>query len=180
MYYQFALLCLFRPVANLVLADSDIRPREILLQAAQSILALSQSYSGLFTLGRVSAFVPYFVCASGIAGIRMESTLSSSAMAGSQLLPPRRSSLATSSDISSADGFGSYQEVLTSPTAAKMPIAVHARQLLAEMSFKNRVASCAENMLHAYASSVQSSAFSRASSSKPSYDISSAGSLRNQ
>ncbi|KAM4066774.1 hypothetical protein HRG_000804 [Hirsutella rhossiliensis] len=50
MYYQFCLLCLFRPLANLVLADSDVRPREICLQAADSILTLSQSYSRLFTL----------------------------------------------------------------------------------------------------------------------------------
>ncbi|KAM4061368.1 hypothetical protein HRG_013091 [Hirsutella rhossiliensis] len=74
MYYQFCLLCLFRPLANLVLADSDVRPREICLQAADSILTLSQSYSRLFTLRRVSPFVPYFL------------------------------SLATISDVSSVDG----------------------------------------------------------------------------
>ncbi|KAM4061174.1 putative nitrate assimilation regulatory protein nirA [Hirsutella rhossiliensis] len=152
MYYQFCLLCLFRPLANLVLADSDVRPREICLQAAQSILALSQSYSRLFTLGRVSAFVPYFVCASGIAGLTMESTCNGIALHASQPLPPRKLSLATDSDVSSVDGFGTYQDVSPSPTAAKLPIMAHASQLLAEMSSNHRMASSAEKMLRGYAS----------------------------
>lgn len=151
MYYQFCLLCLFRPLANLVLADSDVRPREICLQAAQSILALSQSYSRLFTLGRVSAFVPYFVCASGLAGLTMESTCNRVPLAGgSQPLPPRKLSLATNSDVSSADGFSTYQDVSPSPTSAKMPIMAHASQLLAEMSSNHRMASSAEKMVRGY------------------------------
>ncbi|KAM4061565.1 nitrate assimilation regulatory protein nirA [Hirsutella rhossiliensis] len=119
MYYQFCLLCLFRPLANLVLADSDVRPREICLQAADSILTLSQSYSRLFTLRRVSPFVPYFL------------------------------SLATISDVSSVDGFSTYQDV-SSPTAAKVPIMAHASQLLAEMSSNRRMASSIEKMLRGY------------------------------
>ncbi|KAM4063580.1 hypothetical protein HRG_014031 [Hirsutella rhossiliensis] len=120
MYYQFCLLCLFRPLANLVLADSDVRPREICLQAADSILTLSQSYSRLFTLRRVSPFVPYFL------------------------------SLATISDVSSVDGFSTYQDVSPSPTAAKVPIMAHASQLLAEMSSNRRMASSIEKMLRGY------------------------------
>ncbi|XP_044720090.1 nitrate assimilation regulatory protein nirA [Hirsutella rhossiliensis] len=120
MYYQFCLLCLFRPLANLVLADSDVRPREICLQAADSILTLSQPYSRLFTLRRVSPFVPYFL------------------------------SLATISDVSSVDGFSTYQDVSPSPTAAKVPIMAHASQLLAEMSSNRRMASSIEKMLRGY------------------------------
>ncbi|KAM4061664.1 nitrate assimilation regulatory protein nirA [Hirsutella rhossiliensis] len=101
MYYQFCLLCLFRPLANLVLADSD-------------------SYSRLFTLRRVSPFVPYFL------------------------------SLATISDVSSVDGFSTYQDVSPSPTAAKVPIMAHASQLLAEMSSNRRMASSIEKMLRGY------------------------------
>ncbi|KAM4056414.1 nitrate assimilation regulatory protein nirA [Hirsutella rhossiliensis] len=127
MYYQFCLLCLFRPLANLVLADSDVRPREICLQAADSILTLSQSYSRLFTLRRVSPFVPYFVCASAL-----------------------KLSLATISDVSSVDGFSTYQDVSPSPTAAKVPIMAHASQLLAEMSSNRRMASSIEKMLRGY------------------------------
>ncbi|KYK56993.1 hypothetical protein DCS_04000 [Drechmeria coniospora] len=65
MYYQFCLLCLFRPFANMSLSDGDIEPRVICLQAAHSTLVLAQSYRRLFTLRRVSVFLPLFVCASG-------------------------------------------------------------------------------------------------------------------
>ncbi|XP_044717866.1 putative nitrate assimilation regulatory protein nirA [Hirsutella rhossiliensis] len=121
MYYQFCLLCLFRPLANLVLADSDVRPREICLQAADSILTLSQSYSRLFTLRRVSHSSPIL-----------------------------KLSLATISDVSSVDGFSTYQDVSPSPTAAKVPIMAHASQLLAEMSSNRRMASSIEKMLRGY------------------------------
>ncbi|KJZ68989.1 hypothetical protein HIM_11616 [Hirsutella minnesotensis 3608] len=67
MYYQFCLLCIFRPLADLALVDSDVRPREICLQAAESIQMLSKSYNRLFTMKRVSSFIPYFVCASSLA-----------------------------------------------------------------------------------------------------------------
>ncbi|XP_044715048.1 uncharacterized protein HRG_11316 [Hirsutella rhossiliensis] len=150
MYYQFCLLCLFRPLANLVLADSDVRPREICLQAADSILTLSQSYSRLFTLRRVSPFVPYFVCASALAWLTIESTCNSVALAGSQPFQPRKLSLATISDVSSVDGFSTYQDVSPSPTAAKVPIMAHASQLLAEMSSNRRMASSIEKMLRGY------------------------------
>jgi hypothetical protein len=71
-YYHFALLCAFRPFVNVSIEDSDLHPYGICKEAAQSILALVQSYDDLFTLRRVSALVPYFVYASGLLGVAME------------------------------------------------------------------------------------------------------------
>ncbi|KAK3389821.1 nitrate assimilation regulatory protein nirA [Podospora didyma] len=79
MYYHFCLFCAFRPFISLYsLPDSDIRPQEICTQAAQSILALAQSYDDLFTLRRVSGAMPYFVCASGLFNLALEDSGNSS------------------------------------------------------------------------------------------------------
>lgn len=71
MYYHFCLLCIFRPFVCLD-TDSEIRPHEICSQAAQSILALAQSYDDLFTLRRVSGLMPYFICTSGLFSLAIE------------------------------------------------------------------------------------------------------------
>ncbi|KAM3505773.1 hypothetical protein MY10362_002746 [Beauveria mimosiformis] len=60
MYYQFCLLCTFRPFIGCNFTDTESQPHEICGQAVQSILALAQSYDDLFTLRRVSALIPYF------------------------------------------------------------------------------------------------------------------------
>ena len=73
MYYHFCLFCAFRPFIGLrSLGDADIQPQEICTQAAQSILALAQSYDDLFTLRRVSGAMPYFICASGLFNLALE------------------------------------------------------------------------------------------------------------
>lgn len=72
MYYHFCLLCAFRRFVSLPMEDSDVRPHEICTQSAQSILALAQSYDDLFTLRRVSALIPYFVCTSGLFCLAVE------------------------------------------------------------------------------------------------------------
>ncbi|UNI24014.1 hypothetical protein JDV02_009794 [Purpureocillium takamizusanense] len=73
MYYHFCLLCLFKPFLGTAPKEvSEPRPIKICAQAAQSILALAQSHDDLFTLQRVSGFVPYFVCASGLLGVAMD------------------------------------------------------------------------------------------------------------
>ncbi|KJZ68374.1 hypothetical protein HIM_12234 [Hirsutella minnesotensis 3608] len=146
MYYQFCLLCLFRSFSNMVLAESDIQPRDICLQAAQSILVLSQSYNRLFTLRRVSAFVPYFVCASGLAGLMLDPPCDDHPTALPHSIPPSKLSLKSESD-SDMDGYGLYQSGPPSPTAGKMPIVSLASHLLAEMSSNHRVTSSAEKML---------------------------------
>ncbi|KAG7284902.1 hypothetical protein NEMBOFW57_009517 [Staphylotrichum longicolle] len=52
--------------------NTSIQPCEICTQAAKSILALAQSYDDLFTLRRVSGFIPYFITASGLFSLGME------------------------------------------------------------------------------------------------------------
>lgn len=65
-YYHFCLLVLFQPFLGLAEDDSLIRPSEICAQSALSVLSLAQSYESLFTLRRVSGFVPYFVLTTGL------------------------------------------------------------------------------------------------------------------
>ena len=72
MYYHFCLIALFRPYVDVVPYASDIQPREICAEAAQSILALAQSYDRLFTLRRFPGFVPYFIVTSGVLSLAME------------------------------------------------------------------------------------------------------------
>lgn len=72
MYYHFSLLCAFRAFIGLKLDNSDVRPQNICSQAAQSVLALAQSYDDLFTLHRVSGFIPYFITTSGLFSLAME------------------------------------------------------------------------------------------------------------
>ncbi|KAL7903991.1 hypothetical protein GGI35DRAFT_490880 [Trichoderma velutinum] len=59
MYYHFCLLVLFRPFS------------------AQAILSLGQSYRNLFTLRRISGFVPYFISAADAYGRAVADSLSS-------------------------------------------------------------------------------------------------------
>ncbi|OAA34800.1 Fungal transcriptional regulatory protein [Beauveria brongniartii RCEF 3172] len=72
MYYHFYILCTFRPFVGSDFAPSEVQPHEMCVQAAQSILILAQSYDDLFTLQRVPAWIPYFVCASGLFGLAIE------------------------------------------------------------------------------------------------------------
>ncbi|KJZ69107.1 hypothetical protein HIM_11497 [Hirsutella minnesotensis 3608] len=71
-YYQYCLLCLFRPFMGVVFENLDVQPRQIGLQAAQSIVALSQSYAAIFSQGRTYPFGPYFVSASGQLSLAVE------------------------------------------------------------------------------------------------------------
>jgi hypothetical protein len=48
---------------------TDIRPHEMCVQTAQSILGLAQSYDDLLTLRRVTGLLPYLICASGLFGV---------------------------------------------------------------------------------------------------------------
>ncbi|PHH72150.1 hypothetical protein CDD82_6144 [Ophiocordyceps australis] len=66
MYYQFAILLLFRPLIKLRIIGSPVSPRDVCLQAAEAIQALLRSYARLYTLRRTPSFVPYFVLTSVI------------------------------------------------------------------------------------------------------------------
>lgn len=70
MYYHFALLLIFRPFVKLRIKTSQrtsqITPRDLCSDAANSIQGLCRSYSQLYTLERTPSFVPYFVLTSAI------------------------------------------------------------------------------------------------------------------
>ncbi|KAH6628042.1 hypothetical protein F5144DRAFT_577796 [Chaetomium tenue] len=72
MYYHFSLLCAFRPFLGHTLDNTGIQPLEVCTQAAKSILSLAQSYDDLFTLRRVSGFMPYFVTAAALFSLSVE------------------------------------------------------------------------------------------------------------
>ncbi|KAH7147097.1 hypothetical protein B0J13DRAFT_665162, partial [Dactylonectria estremocensis] len=131
MYYHFCVLCAFRPFVSLTWNQSGIQPHKICAQAAQSILALAQSYDDLFTLSRVSGLIPYFICASGMYGLGMSESGSPMDLVylrlGDYTLPPIKSEL-TISD------FGTKQACASAPPShIKMSIAAHARLLLAKI-----------------------------------------------
>ncbi|KAG7435385.1 Nitrogen assimilation transcription factor nit-4 [Fusarium oxysporum f. sp. raphani] len=66
MYYQFAILQLFRPLIRLRIIESQVSPRDVCLEAASAIQGLLTSYSQLYTLKRVPSFMPYFALTSSI------------------------------------------------------------------------------------------------------------------
>lgn len=72
MYYHFCLLYTFRPFCQPDPGQRQCQTEEICTQVVQSILELTQSYDDLFTLRRVSALIPYFICASGLFSLDME------------------------------------------------------------------------------------------------------------
>lgn len=61
MYYHFAILLLFQPLIRLRIVGSSVSPRNMCLQAANTIQGLLRSYSQLYTLRRTPSFIPYFV-----------------------------------------------------------------------------------------------------------------------
>jgi hypothetical protein len=65
MYYQFCLLCIFRPFACVAFDDFEINPQSICLEAAQSIIGLATMYTRVNTLGIWPLLVPYFVRSAG-------------------------------------------------------------------------------------------------------------------
>ncbi|KAH7146687.1 nitrate assimilation regulatory protein nirA [Dactylonectria estremocensis] len=145
MYYHFCVLCAFRPFISLTWNQSDIQPHKICAQAAQSILALAQSYDDLFTLSRVSGLIPYFICASGMYGLGMSESGSPMDLVhlrlGDYTLPPIKSEF-TISD------FGTKQACASAPPShIKMSIAAHARLLLAKIGSTHPAAMVAERML---------------------------------
>ncbi|KAK0713419.1 fungal-specific transcription factor domain-containing protein [Lasiosphaeria miniovina] len=66
LYYHFSIITLFRPLVKTRIPNSTISPQDVCCQAADAIRALLRSYSQLYTLKRVSSFVPYFVLAASI------------------------------------------------------------------------------------------------------------------
>ena len=145
MYYHFCLLCAFRPFVGSDFAFSKIQPHEICAQAAQSILALAQSYDDLFTLRRVSALIPYFVCASGLFSLSVEGSgvdmdfinLRLRAKVGPQEPHPRPMREA-----------GLFPSKTASLSQIEVSTAVHARLLLSKMGASHPAAAMAEEKLN--------------------------------
>lgn len=102
-------------------------------QAAQSILALAQSYDDLFTLRRVSGLIPYFVCASGLLCLAAEG--SDSRMDAVHLRLGGNKSLQDNYDH---PGFKSHIE---------MSAVAHSRLLLSKMGSTHPAAKVADRML---------------------------------
>lgn len=76
MYYQFAILHLFRPFITLSISGSSLSPRDTCFEAANTISALLQSYSQLYTLRRTPSFIPLFILTSSILHLSIGPTLS--------------------------------------------------------------------------------------------------------
>ncbi|KAH8652820.1 hypothetical protein BGZ61DRAFT_575365 [Ilyonectria robusta] len=148
MFYHFCVLCAFRPFVSLAWNHSDIQPHKICAQAAQSILALAQSYDDLFTLRRVSALIPYLVCASGMYGLGMSDSGSPMDLVylrlGDYTLPP----IEPEFDMSE---FGIKRTGAPGPPPSriKMSVVAHARLLLAKIGSIHPAAMVAERMLAA-------------------------------
>ncbi|KAJ6442323.1 2-deoxy-D-gluconate 3-dehydrogenase [Purpureocillium lavendulum] len=170
MYYQFCLLSLFRPFVRTSFGgELNAQPREICLQAAQSILGLSQSYAGVFGLHRVSPLVPYFVCAAGLLSLTVEEA--GQGMLGAVPVPRFDGSHCASSNTAESpedaikresdddqmdvdmhhgqDSNGEPQQG-TPPASShvNMPAVARARLLLSEMSAVHPCAVVVEGMLH--------------------------------
>jgi hypothetical protein len=137
MYYHFGLLCAFRPFISLSAEHPNMQPSNICKQSAQSILALAQSYDDLFTLRRVSALIPYFVCTSGLFSLALEGD-------GSPLDSPSLNTIQLKEYNSVATNHYGYS---ATPSYFKISATVHASLLLAKMSSTHPAASSAHKAL---------------------------------
>ncbi|KAK7224190.1 hypothetical protein V2G26_012193 [Clonostachys chloroleuca] len=79
MHYHFAILLLFRPLIKFRIVGSSIYPRDLCLQAANTIQDLLRSYSQLYTLSHTPSFVPHITLASSMIYLAI-GTSSSSAL----------------------------------------------------------------------------------------------------
>jgi hypothetical protein len=136
---------MFRVFLGMEMSGLNIQPHELCIQAAQSILALAQSYDDLFTLHRVSGLMPYFICASGLFGLAVEDAglvmepvhLRAGISSSSQLQPEPK-------DSSSVDG---TEPAPDTARHVKMSAAAHARLLLNKMSSNYPMLLVAGNIL---------------------------------
>ncbi|RDA94064.1 hypothetical protein CP533_5274 [Ophiocordyceps camponoti-saundersi (nom. inval.)] len=142
-FYQFCLLRLFWPFVSKTGGEADACAREICLQAAQSILRLSESYANIFGLSRVSPLVAYFVFASAQFSLAVEE-------AGHGVMNTVSVRDEASSQAKSGSRVDEALSPLTPPTPhVLMSMVAHARLLLDEMSETHPVAAVAESLLRA-------------------------------
>ncbi|OAQ65631.1 nitrate assimilation regulatory protein nirA [Purpureocillium lilacinum] len=169
MYYHFCLLSLFRPYVTMPLPGLHVHPREICLQAAQSILGLSEAYVDTFGLLKMSPLVPYFVCASGLLSLAVEEPghgildavpvphhdhndgcLVETTESPQETIKkePDDDPVALAQPYSHKSSGEQHNWPSPQPFPIKMPIVAHARLLLSKMSFAHPAAFLAEGMLH--------------------------------
>lgn len=129
----------------MVLEGSSIRPRDLCMQSAQSILALAQSYDDMFTLRQVPGLMPYLICTAGLFSLAIEDV-----GLGMDLVHLRvghnASQLQRSQPGESSSSEG-QKEVLDVPPHVKMSAASHARLLLVKLRSTYPAAAVAERML---------------------------------
>ncbi|KJZ68074.1 hypothetical protein HIM_12537 [Hirsutella minnesotensis 3608] len=145
MYFHFSLLCAFRPFIGMSLELPDLQPFKLCTQAAQSVLALAQSYEDLFTLQRVSGFIPYFVCASGLFSLAMED--SRTVMDPVYLHTEDAASISMQAE---PEAHGSHSKCYSGKVLrpyVKIPAVTHARLLLAKMGSSHPEAAIAGKVL---------------------------------
>jgi hypothetical protein len=177
MYYHFSLLCTFRPFLSQTIENAGIQPLEACTQAAKSILSLAQSYDDLFTLRRVSGFMPYFITAAALFSLSMEDSGGAGAVdvyhrSGNdgveenvgemkdvemeeaemgeeeeELLVPRSATTATGGEGDASAPVSPSATSSVSQARVQVSVVAHARLLLAKMSITHPAATVARRML---------------------------------
>ncbi|KAG5972602.1 hypothetical protein E4U58_006322 [Claviceps cyperi] len=66
MYYHFAIVMLFWPVAEYEIIGTELSPKHICTEAADAIVALLNSYASLYTLGRTPSLTPYLTLTAAV------------------------------------------------------------------------------------------------------------------
>ena len=64
MYYQFAIILLFRPFLKSEFEESAISPRAFCVESANNICSLMRSFANLYTMRRICFVVPHIALAS--------------------------------------------------------------------------------------------------------------------
>ncbi|GJN78595.1 hypothetical protein PLIIFM63780_002104, partial [Purpureocillium lilacinum] len=167
MYYHSCLLSLFRPYVSMPLSGLHVHPRDICLQAARSILGLSEAYVDTFDVRNLSPLVPYFVCASGLLSLAVEElghgiyaaplpNHGEDGCLAETTEPPQN----TIKQEPNADPVIFETYYMHMPTGEQrnqaapqqppiqMPIVTHARSLLSKMSCAHPAAFLVEGILH--------------------------------
>jgi len=66
MYYNLAIILLFGPLINLQFTNSEIRPYNICVQAADAINSLNSAYTQLYGMQRTPCFMPIITLAASV------------------------------------------------------------------------------------------------------------------
>lgn len=132
MHYHFCLLSLFTPFIDYPANADHIQPREICTQAAESILALAQSYDRLFTFRRISSFVPYFIASSSLYSFAMDNN--GAALSATHVRIGYDVAQTVKEDSEAQTTRPSCYDASVSAPYIRLPAVEHARALLTRLS----------------------------------------------